>query len=127
MHLALVSPLPLGELRQQVINRFSHVRSFPVANQPIPAELTSAMQRGPHALHQTRQRDQTAFFELGSSCSIRPRHRQKSARPYRIYIESGRGKTASSNCLKKNNLLKGSMLNAIALVKIPCCSPSTSH
>ncbi len=46
MHLAIVSPLPIEEIRALAVQNFSKVASFQVNERPIPSELTSKEQRG---------------------------------------------------------------------------------
>lgn len=46
MHVALLSPLPLDQMRQLAVDSFSNVKSFDIPHKQLPTEFTSSIQRG---------------------------------------------------------------------------------
>jgi insulysin len=46
MHLVMLSPLPIDEMRSLAVGDFSKVPTFKSAKKSLPADVTSAMQRG---------------------------------------------------------------------------------
>jgi insulysin len=46
MHLVMISPLPIEEMRTIAVSDFSKVRRFKTSSKTLPADVTSAVQRG---------------------------------------------------------------------------------
>jgi insulysin len=116
MHLVMISPLPIEEMRSLAVQDFSNVPQFKVAQKQLPSEITSAQQRG-HMIFIKPVKD---IKQLSLNWEIPAHFSEDMARkaPSLIAYALGQeGKNSLTQVLKKEKIAENVIVNCDRMSK----------
>ena len=106
MHLVMISPLPIEEMRALAVQDFSKVPQFKVSQKQLPAEVTAAQQRG-HMIFIKPVKDIKQLSLNWEVPAIYAEDMARKAPSLIAYVLGQEGENSLTNVLKKEKIAEG--------------------